>query len=298
MKRLTCLALLILTGCELIVDVDMPRDSDKIVVHTFAEPDAPWKVELTASRYILEDLPFPPIVNAKVSIQDSDGSSVTLVQDPDVPGTYRASTRPVPGHHYKMNASAFGFATVEAELTIPTPVKLTRIFFDSANARTAVAPNGRSIEVPLEISFDDPADVDNYYDAYMIISSTVRTRMPNGTIEERPTAYKLRFILPEQNNDFVDQDYRPLFTDKTFAGSSRTLRTTVILNQSESNRLDRFEIRLISLSAEYYKYEDTKMTQQRSNGDPFAQPVQVFSNITNGHGVFSGSSYDGKAWDY
>lgn len=290
--------MLVLTGCELIVDIDMPRDPDMIVAHTFADPDTPWKVDLTASRYILEDFPFTPIVNAQVSIEDSDGSIVGLTQDPDAVGTYRATTRPIPGHHYKMKASAHGYASVGAELTIPNPVKLTRVYFDSANARTDVFPNGRSTIITVEISFDDPADVDNYYDAYFIFSYMSRIRMPNGTFEERPNVYKQRFILPEQNDDFADQDYRPLFTDKTFAGSTRTLRSRIVLSQSENSRLERLEIRLITLSEEYYKYEDTRMTQDRTYGDPFSQPAQVFSNVTNGLGVFSGSSYDAKAWDY
>jgi len=47
---------------------------------------------------------------------------------------------------------------------------------------------------------------------------------------------------------------------------------------------------LSSVSEDYYKYNVTLAKYEQTQGDPFAQPVQVYSNIENGFGIFGGYS--------
>ena len=39
-------------------------------------------------------------------------------------------------------------------------------------------------------------------------------------------------------------------------------------------------------SEDYYMYKKTFNVYQSVRGNPFAEPVQVFSNIENGYGIF------------
>ena len=48
-------------------------------------------------------------------------------------------------------------------------------------------------------------------------------------------------------------------------------------------------IYLHNISKSYYYYRISLELYQNASGNPFAQPVQVFSNIENGFGVFAGS---------
>ena len=45
---------------------------------------------------------------------------------------------------------------------------------------------------------------------------------------------------------------------------------------------------LESITPEYYKYLTSLRLQQDRADDPFAQPVQVFTNVEGGVGIFSG----------
>ena len=51
---------------------------------------------------------------------------------------------------------------------------------------------------------------------------------------------------------------------------------------------DRGEIYFVlkNISKSYYDFQSTYGLQDWNDGDPFAQPVQVFSNIENGIGIF------------
>ncbi len=49
---------------------------------------------------------------------------------------------------------------------------------------------------------------------------------------------------------------------------------------------------LKSVTESYYQYHTTSDLQDWNEGDPFAQPVQVFSNIPNGLGILMGSTLD------
>jgi hypothetical protein len=45
---------------------------------------------------------------------------------------------------------------------------------------------------------------------------------------------------------------------------------------------------LRSISKEYYDYQTSLNEYWNADGNPFAQPVQVFTNIENGFGIFAG----------
>ena len=56
-----------------------------------------------------------------------------------------------------------------------------------------------------------------------------------------------------------------------------------------------YQVILTSLSEEAYKYFVTLDRYYMANGDFFAEPVQVISNIENGLGIFGGKSTDEKS---
>ena len=49
-------------------------------------------------------------------------------------------------------------------------------------------------------------------------------------------------------------------------------------------------IRLYSINEEYYKYSGSYFNHLIKRNDMFSEPVQVYSNIINGTGIFSGAS--------
>ena len=49
-------------------------------------------------------------------------------------------------------------------------------------------------------------------------------------------------------------------------------------------------LRLYSITEEYFRYIQTLNLFEKDFGDPLTNPVQVFSNVTGGFGIFAGAA--------
>ena len=47
-------------------------------------------------------------------------------------------------------------------------------------------------------------------------------------------------------------------------------------------------VQLKSVSEDYFNYFNTVSLQSWTSGDPFSEPVQVYSNVQDGFGIFAG----------
>lgn len=65
-------------------------------------------------------------------------------------------------------------------------------------------------------------------------------------------------------------------------------RTQGIHDEFNENRITEAWVELYSLSQEMYRYQTSYLNQIINEQDPFAEPVQVYSNIHNGIGIFAG----------
>ena len=54
---------------------------------------------------------------------------------------------------------------------------------------------------------------------------------------------------------------------------------------------------LKSVTKDYYWYQRSINNYYNSEGNPFAEPVVIYTNITNGRGIFYGSSADSFRFD-
>ena len=54
--------------------------------------------------------------------------------------------------------------------------------------------------------------------------------------------------------------------------------------------VERSILKLNYSKEDYFKYKLSLEKYQETAGDPFAQPVQVYSNVENGFGIFGGYS--------
>jgi hypothetical protein len=138
----------------------------------------------------------------------------------------------------------------------------------------------------LTIQSDNPI-VDNPLNRY-------RSELLFKDISFNGRDYELKFYMLSERpqNDrvpFLDQ-----FTKPGFLGSG-TFPDTIFTRQGEVAYLPYSTFKSHSLSVilrsttqEYYRYLYTRDLQGAVNNNPFAQPVQVFSNTSNGIGIFAG----------
>ena len=82
-----------------------------------------------------------------------------------------------------------------------------------------------------------------------------------------------------------------VFNDKDFNGEEKTVRL-VIPTHTGSFSDASLIIKLYSLSEDHYRYIVSKWLYNRSKNDPFAEPVDFHSNVSNEIGIFSIVSCD------
>lgn len=82
----------------------------------------------------------------------------------------------------------------------------------------------------------------------------------------------------------------PIFSDLSFDGEQYTFRIGVWINDFPSGNnpnITKFRIKVVSITKDYYTFSRSLNQYWNANGNPFAEPVLLYSNFENGLGLFS-----------
>ena len=249
-----------------------------------------------AAKYILDTNSYNSINNANVSIFDGNANLVTtLTHQQD--GLYSSPTgaSPVANESYTIEVSAEGYNTVSATNVIPSAVPIYEI--DTVSSTNS---NGETI-LETTINFQDPPGTDNYYMVEVLVKGTWINVLEEDTIEFRePLEISCNDLNIETINSFNSGGFENTYLyimlkDQNFNGEDYSLTFSVI-NYAELKDLELFgEIRLVNTSEAYFNYLRSFNMYQNTINNPFATPVQVYSNITDGMGIFAGGTL--TSWD-
>ena len=143
-------------------------------------------------------------------------------------------------------------------------------------------PHG-NVEANLDITLNDPANK-NYY---MLEVFETDTFYPSDS----GINYYYLFIddpaIGEKQNAIA-----VLFNDEFFNGKSYRLTVKFDSYLLNANPGYPVYVKLTSVNEDFYLYKKTFAAHLNNQGNPFAEPVQVYNNIKNGFGIFGGfSSY-------
>lgn len=279
---------LFLVGCETIIDYNLPEQEPKLAVNSFFTPDSVWEVHLSNSKSILDTQKISPVTNALVSVSAPSGATIPLLHTNN--GFYRSPSgqKPEGIGLYELTVSAPGYESVSSMGIIPSPVPIQSVD-TTVNVREGIP------FITFRITFNDPPKEKNYY-GFSLFFERVYTYQYDSlwidTIEERYPIY----VYPEETSfvsTLTDTDNGVIFSDDLFDGRPYGYQFEIsdplaFPNPFETNLSVRFVLELRSLSEGYYQYQKSYREQQFTNFDPFAQPVQVYGNIENGFGVFTG----------
>lgn len=236
------------------------------------------------------------------------------------------TTMPQLGIDYRIKISSTGYETVEAVSRIPDPVLINRTYVSDTVFTTIDVFEGETyteVELELSIEFDDQANAENYYYLRLIeqrdihyyleddAGQIVLDDMGNPIIERTGVAsYPIGFrtndlSLEEVEDAFDDLDPEStgesyfysaaLFSDDLFNGQTKTLKvipfTNALFNDPEDFNKNKIFVEFGTMSRDLYAYIQSTDLQQYTDGDPFAEPVRVHNNVSNGFGIFGGFSF-------
>lgn len=276
--------ILLLSGCEQFLEVDLPGQEPKLVVNALLEPDDTLKVFLTKSNGILEGREyndkFEPVKNANVIFSMNTGNLVKLnyleKSSPFGTEAYYYLTNPLlkANENYTITAVSPGLSQVQSSLIYPENVPIKELTYKN------LGPSGTSENYDLiefTLKFEDLPGK-NYYEIkgdFFGVSTIKANNFYQGELYPAPVnpLYK--------RNMWYGSGL--LFNDLLLRGkdSEMVFRTTLPRNADL-----KVTVTLSHVSESYFLYEETAGLQSQTRDDFFSQPVLVYTNVVNGLGIF------------
>ena len=291
-------AVLILFSCELVIDVETPDFDPSIVANSIIQPDSSFRVYLSRDYYILDN----QIDNYEK--QGLTGATIRLFENDQLLGTmneivietqwgetfngyYVFDYQPKAGQTYRMEVEKSGYETVIAEQQIPQGLPDVTV----AITDTTESEWGSELyKVEMDLK-DLPGD--NYYEVQLYIS----TWEPNYDYEKDSTWYRqVIYELYAYPESILVSEYqeRFLFSDELFKDTDYTITFEIEnyfnyyyddgISEPPGDSYIFYQVR--NCTEAYYNYYNSAALYSWNDGNPFAEPVHVYTNIENGFGIF------------
>lgn len=301
-----------LSACREYIDIEIDEKEKVLVLNGLINTDSTVRINLSQSLGVLEsNNNFKFISDADVDLYQ-DGQIKERLQY-DSLGFYSGTSRPEAGKSYEIRASVGNFEDIRSHAFIPrsVPVKeintdftldsvveqwwnpQTQQYFDTTIVRM-------SEEGTIEVKFDDPPDEKNYY------FLTFNCLMPIYKWED---GYEIRIgeqmvslgydisTLSYENHLYMANFSGYVIPDDFFNGQAYTLTARVYswsfsyaYGGSNALPLSPIYVNLHSVSEEFFDFVTSYSKYEETAYNPFAEPVNVFSNVVNGYGFFTGYS--------
>lgn len=278
-------AALLFSSCEKTINVNVPPTVSKLVLNSTSVTSGPLFASVSRTATIKERSSNPDlaIYNATAQLYIDGVFAETMI--PDGTGNYFSSVGAIAGKRYEVRASAPGYTDVSATTIAPATVPIATLS-RLADARKDADGNMQDL---LTLTFNDPAASGDFY---IIRIMPPQNGYPTGGFCTNSPDASIETLDNDVAGDNTCLDANNIFMrDELFNGSTKELKLYV---PSEMVRPALFgtdttygNVQLLHVTEDYFKYMKSYIISDRSNGDPFAEPVNVFTNVNNGYGIFS-----------
>jgi hypothetical protein len=295
-------SLFLFTSCEnffnQVIEVKVPEVNSRIVLDArVAAGDSVLTVFVSRSRGILDDsdYSYEAIILDSMYYVDFNGDSVLYVNNYFVgydtvsnvklelfkngislgqlpakrPGYYEIPQlfSPTENDEYTLSAVADGFETVTTTSVIPVAPVIKSLEFTPGNGS---GPFGDQVS-SLDIVIDDVSQAADYY--LVEVYTRYDTFAP----------YNPEFIMSNDPLTSANGDGGIMISDESFNGGQYNLRIGLY---GDLTGIDS-KVVLKSISKDHYLFLKSVQLYRNSNGNPFAEPVLLHSNVVNGYGLFA-----------
>jgi hypothetical protein len=273
--------LISIVACDMVVDVDVPFEKKQLVVNSSFNPDSLWSANVSLNKHILDESSHESVTNASVLIYENDIAVDQLIHRGN--GLYTSNNgKPEVGKTYRIEISAGAYDPIAASSHIPNaaPIK---------SMETTMTENQGGAS-KIIIRFQDNGNESNYYQikAY---NRSFSLREDFAILEYK---YSIELSIDDPSGEAIagdDWSDGIFLNDILFNGKEKE----VTLKTHYPPQALTVELRTISV--DLYNYETTSALQNSINGDPLAQPVNVYSNVKKGFGIFAGYSAETRKND-
>ena len=308
-------------GCETIVDLPEPPHTPRIALqYTLSNTPPPppitsgsyyydalsnRKLFVSTSQRIFDTKRLQGRDDATVEIRDARGTVVEQFVPADVgqqyygQGSYEQTLglRGEPGQTYTLHASLPGFADVESTLTLPTlPVIESATF----TPRTTGSGGSGDTRGRLVVNLTDEAATTDYYLAFARILdkqgntgnwSPVRLDYENTDTDFSVGQFQLSDLASYQGYDIYP------YPDTNVNGQRFSLNSNISFYRQSYCPDPRtcaepgyLEVTISKITADSYNFYQSQRRYNDADGNPFAEPAPLASNLQTGYGLFGGAT--------
>jgi len=299
MKLLQTLALaamcLLCAACVKELPFEPPAHESKLVLNAFVDLDTNWYASLSSSAPASGVVRFEPVQQAEWKIWENDiplaiEASYLPPAAPPGLGLFRLEgVVPRAGAVYRLEVHTPDFPAVAVHTRMPAAIPLGQLEWLQVTSRK-VQDSLFFVQGLLRISFTDPASDSNFYALHLYYPSPVKDTQPlpvdtvNGLFLN-----PVFFDTADPSAIFslaAGQSY--LYEDDLFNGQTKvSVLEIATLVSDTASRLKDLVVELRHLSPDYYRYHRSYMDQYLTVSQPFAEPLQVYSNVSGGYGIFA-----------
>ena len=291
MRKYTFIVLIILlflSACEDTIYIDIPDNGRKLVLYSTLIKGEPVEASVSQSNHVYGNDVFTyPAATVTLYIDGQKTEELNYQGD----GVYLGTSIVEPNKTYKIEAVADGLETVSAENSLPTQPNIVSLIHSEDD------PQGYSMT--LNLVLDDNGNTTDYYYIEMFIESTFSyfdTFLGKDIVETYSSTGELYSDDPIINDNlwaldgllfndshFNGKQYRLLFYSESYMYNDK-YKLLVTLTETHTLRIN-------SVSKSYYQYMYSYALFMTVDENPFAEPVQVYTNVSNGFGFVGGLSY-------
>jgi len=289
MKKIFLLFLLanLLTQCEEEVPLDtLDPYTEKLVVNEYFNNGGPFSIQVSVSKDAYKQNNPVVLDSTQVKVTLKEGNTTIPLFYNDFLDYFYSNTNPIPGKTYNLSVTSNGYPNISATGKMPALLNGKSVTYIEDGG---IDMQGNTSDL-LRLSFQDDASTKDYYKLNFFYYSEV---------VELFNAYdfELTDVLSAVNT-IKTRDGGFLFSDETFNGQRKTFNSVPPFGLVKANTSYKYLVRIERLSEEYWKY-NTSLEQLRgglgggtSGGNIFRGAVVVYTNVSNGLGIFAGGSVE------
>jgi hypothetical protein len=288
----TVVFLISCTFCTKIIEIDIPSHEPKLVVNSLFTDGQRIKVHLSKTTPVFE-FSTPIIENGLIRLFKNDEEIDTLIYNN---GYYYSDVPAEQDEKYSVMISVPGMSKVSSEDIIPEKTMIT-----SYSTRDSIMMDENNFPImQFEVGFTDKPGPD-YYELSIIAEYYV-----SNSLYRHPVWLKNISDPVLTSTGLVDYDPQSLvFTDEMFEGEDVKIKVNYSIQTGEIPLLGSgpdysylLYVSFRSVSKSYYDFIRKQIIYRYNlESDIFtgmADPIQLFSNIDGGYGIFAGYSSDNK----
>lgn len=259
-----------------VVEVDLPPHTPLISVNGIFEEPNLGSVLVADSKGILEDRQFNILSDATVIVSTGASQWSGIFEEQTQLFYFFESIDFENVNSLGLTIEAPGYESVSAEAIVPDRVEISNVVWKDDGG---IDLDGYVSDL-ISVEFDDPAG-ENFYSLEAFFKQTFEYVDESG--DSIVQEFENNVYLYSNDPLLYSTGDALLFSDASFNGKKAQIEALGdVYNQPDS-----ISVVLNSLSRDAFLYERSLSTFQDNDGNPFAEPVTVHSNIEGGYGIFA-----------